>query len=140
VFLVVSEMYLISGQSFLYQTHKLWKKWPLILSTHRAVKVFYLAELSFYIEELFALYIEPKMKDYLEIIHHIVTMVLIFGFWRMSLCIIFLHGISDLLLELAKLMLYCKKQTMANAMFVIFAIVFIASRCICFPAWILRSS
>jgi hypothetical protein len=143
--LVLFEMYLIYNQPFFYDTKELWKDWPLLLSVRKEAKLFYLTELGFYLEELCALYIEPKMKDRFQmLIHHIVTIILIggsyiLGLWKVGLYIMLVHDISDPLLELAKLLLYCKRHFVANTMFVVFAAVFIVSRCIYYPLRIIRS-
>ena len=145
VLLISSGVYLIIDQPFMFRTRELWTDWPLIKSSSVAMKVFYLGELGFYLEELGALYVEPKMRDRLQMfVHHIVTIFLIcgsymFGFWKVGLAIMLLHDISDPLMELAKLTLYCQHRTIANGLFILFASVFVMSRCIYFPARILWS-
>ena len=75
--------------------------------------------------------------------HHIVTVLLVFFSWysklfRAGTLVLILHDLSDPFMEIAKLMLYTGRQTLANIWFASFALIFIVSRCVVFPmvlAW-----
>lgn len=85
----------------------------------------------------------PKLKDkYQMLTHHAITMFLVWFSWYQKLhvlgCIVMiLHDVSDPFMELAKMSLYAGRQNQANAMFALFAVVFLISRWVVYPMWIL---
>ncbi|OZC05580.1 Longevity-assurance protein [Onchocerca flexuosa] len=77
-------------------------------------------------------------------IHHIITIVLLLFSFVMNLVrigtlILFTHDIADIFLELGKLCRYAKWETALPIFFAIFAIVWIITRLIYFPFFIIRS-
>lgn len=102
-------------------------------------RIYYFISISYYINEAIALFIEPKRKDFFQmLLHHISTLMLLgysykTGFIRYGVSILFLHDISDPFLELAKLFVYIKHAKIANFVFAIFMTVFIVSRLFVYP-------
>uniref|UniRef100_A0A8C3LEE7 TLC domain-containing protein n=1 Tax=Chrysolophus pictus TaxID=9089 RepID=A0A8C3LEE7_CHRPC len=100
---------------------------------------FYLLELSFYCSLVVTLPFDVKRKDFKEqIIHHIATITLIFVSYcanliRLGVMIMLVHDASDYLLELAKVLHYMKWKRVCEAVFIVFAVVFISSRLVIFP-------
>jgi hypothetical protein len=77
--------------------------------------------LSFYVHSLYAhLFIEVRRSDFTPmLIHHIVTIFLIggsaaIGFYRIGIAILWLHDISDVILESTKLAVYRGEETLGN--------------------------
>ncbi|KAI9208056.1 TLC domain-containing protein [Polychytrium aggregatum] len=108
------------------------------------VRFYYAFSSGYYIFAMFSeLYFEPWRSDTpVLIIHHVVTLLLLLGsawfdFWRIGCPIILIHDISDPLLHVAKLFLYCGHQLIADIVFPMFAVVFIVSRVIIFPRFII---
>ncbi|GAB0200692.1 ceramide synthase 4-like [Grus japonensis] len=100
---------------------------------------FYLLELSFYCSLVATLPFDVKRKDFKEqIIHHIATITLIFVSYcanliRFGMIVMLVHDASDYILELAKMLHYMKWKGVCEAVFIVFAVVFIISRLVIFP-------
>ena len=57
----------------------LWKDWP-ILENSGLFKWYYLAQLAFWLQQLFVLHIEDRRKDHYQMLaHHIITSMLLGG-------------------------------------------------------------
>uniref|UniRef100_A0A8C9II34 Ceramide synthase 2 n=1 Tax=Piliocolobus tephrosceles TaxID=591936 RepID=A0A8C9II34_9PRIM len=84
------------------------------------------------------------IQDFKEqIIHHVATIILISFSWfanyiRAGTLIMALHDSSDYLLESAKMFNYAGWKNTCNNIFIIFAIVFIITRLVILPFWILH--
>lgn len=87
-----------------------------------------------------------KQKDKYEmLLHHCVTMSLIVFSWqwklfRAGIMVLALHDFADPFMEVAKMYLYSGRQVAANFWFAVFAIAFIGTRCIVFPATLIYPS
>lgn len=107
------------------------------------IRIFYHIELAYYISGLYFLFTEKKLKDFtIMLIHHLVTITLIVGsfyynLFRYGIVIMFIHDISDPIMEGAKFNLYLQNMRIANVFFVIFGIVFIIMRIIIYPSFII---
>ncbi|XP_068109372.1 ceramide synthase 2 isoform X2 [Hyperolius riggenbachi] len=105
---------------------------------------YYMIELGFYWSLLFRVAFDVKRKDFKEqIVHHVATIVLISFSWcanyiRVGTLVLVIHDASDFFLESAKMFNYAGWQETCNNIFVVFAVVFIVTRIIIFPFWILH--
>ncbi|XP_030042893.1 ceramide synthase 2 [Microcaecilia unicolor] len=105
---------------------------------------YYMVELGFYWSLLFSVASDVKRKDFKEqVIHHVATIVLISFSWcanyiRIGTLVMAIHDASDYLLESAKMFNYAGWKETCNNIFVVFAAVFIVTRLIIFPFWILH--
>ncbi|XP_056401673.1 ceramide synthase 2 [Hyla sarda] len=105
---------------------------------------YYMISLGFYWSLLFRVAFDVKRKDFQEqIIHHVATIVLISFSWcanyiRVGTLVLIIHDASDFLLESAKMFNYAGWKETCNNLFVVFALVFIITRIIIFPFWILH--
>uniref|UniRef100_A0A8C9RU08 Ceramide synthase 3a n=1 Tax=Scleropages formosus TaxID=113540 RepID=A0A8C9RU08_SCLFO len=105
---------------------------------------YYILEMSFYVSLLFSITFDVKRKDFKEqIIHHLATLTLLAFSWcvnyiRIGSLVMITHDASDVLLESAKLFNYAKWETTCNSIFVVFAIVFMVTRLIIFPFWLIH--
>ncbi|KAG8509236.1 Ceramide synthase 2 [Galemys pyrenaicus] len=105
---------------------------------------YYMIELSFYWSLLFSIASDVKRKDFKEqIIHHVATIILISFSWfanyiRAGTLIMALHDASDYLLESAKMFNYAGWKNMCNNIFIVFAAVFIVTRLVILPFWIMH--
>jgi len=115
-----------------------------------SVDFYYQIELGCYIHQL--LWTEVSRSDAVEmIVHHIVTILLIVfsyhtNFTRFGATILFLHDISDVFLEFAKVLNYSstgrgnrwiKSYNLVDAVFVLFAVTFLVTRLYLYPKYIL---
>ncbi|NWH61679.1 CERS2 synthase, partial [Geococcyx californianus] len=129
---------------------------------------YYMIELSFYWSLLFSIASDVKRKDFKEqIIHHVATIILISFSWfanyiRAGTLIMALHDSSDYLLEVsplptapaasrvpfpphpapspqsAKMFNYAGWRNTCNNIFIVFAAVFIITRLVILPFWIMH--
>ena len=135
--------------SWLLDTNQHWDQWP----NHRitqAMEFYYQVQLGAYLHQLF--WTEVSRSDALEmIIHHMTTILLltfsyITNFTRVGASILLLHDSSDVLLESAKCFNYISKAKdskwackFCDSIFAAFAVVFLITRLILYPRFIIYS-
>nr|XP_057930589.1 ceramide synthase 2 [Doryrhamphus excisus] len=84
------------------------------------------------------------LQDFKEqVIHHIATLTLLAFSWisnyiRVGTIVMALHDSADILLEGAKVLNYAKWHQTANAMFVVFTFLFMLTRLVLFPFWVIH--
>lgn len=128
-------------------TLEYFRGWPLHPVT-TAMHFYYLVELGAYLHQL--AWTEVTRSDATEmIIHHIVTILLIAisyltNFVRVGTVVLFLHDISDILLESAKCINYASKakgheflRIVTDTLFGAFAITFFVTRLYFYPRMVL---
>ncbi|XP_026953582.1 ceramide synthase 2 isoform X5 [Orcinus orca] len=136
-------MAVIVDKPWFYDMRKVWEGYP-IQSVIPSQYWYYMIELSFYWSLLFSIASDVKRKDFKEqIIHHVATIILISFSWfasyvRAGTLIMALHDSSDYLLESAKMFNYAGWKNTCNNIFIVFAIVFIITRLVILPFWILH--
>jgi len=110
------------------------------------VWLYYMVELSFYWSLSISQFFDVKRKDFWEMfIHHNTTIALMMFSWtahftRIGTLVLIVHDCADHLLELAKLCRYVKYRKLCDAIFVLFSVTWIVTRCAIFPSWILYST
>ncbi|KAK2895447.1 ceramide synthase 2-like isoform X1 [Channa argus] len=123
-----------------------WRGYP-IQAMERAHYWYYMLELGFYGSLLLRISVDIKRKDFKEqVIHHLATIfLLIFSYCanyiRIGTLVMLLHDSSDILLESAKMFNYGTgwKKT-CDALFVVFAVVFLVTRLVIFPSKIIHTT
>ncbi|NXO45978.1 CERS2 synthase, partial [Locustella ochotensis] len=134
---------LILQKPWFYDLREVWKGYP-IQSMLPSQYWYYMIELSFYWSLLFSIASDVKRKDFKEqIIHHVATIILISFSWfanyiRAGTLIMALHDSSDYLLESAKMFNYAGWRNTCNNIFIVFAAVFIITRLVILPFWIMH--
>lgn len=107
---------------------------------------YYMIELGFYISLLFSVASDVKRKDFKEqIVHHVATISLIGFSWlvnyiRAGTLIMLVHDASDYLMESAKMFNYAGWRNTCNFIFTVFAAVFIVTRLVILPFWIIHTT
>ncbi|KAM4550153.1 ceramide synthase 2a [Fundulus diaphanus] len=107
---------------------------------------YYMIELGFYVSLIFSVASDVKRKDFKEqIVHHVATILLISFSWlvnyiRAGTLIMLVHDASDYLMESAKMFNYAGWKKTCNFIFTVFAAVFIITRLIIFPFWIIYAT
>jgi len=135
----------VYDSDWFFSTPHYWIGWP-NLPLPPVLRWYYLLAVAYYIYSLFALYIEPHQKDFSQmLIHHIATVALILfsfyvGFFRVGIPVLLVHDVSDPLLQIGKLFFYSGKQTVADIIFALFAVVFILSRIVIYPYYLLYTT
>ncbi|XP_051948865.1 ceramide synthase 2-like [Xyrauchen texanus] len=128
---------------WLYKMEEMWNGFP-VLTLLPSQYWYYMIELGFYIALLFSVASDVKRKDFKEqIVHHVATILLISFSWcvnyiRAGTLIMLVHDSADYLLESAKMFNYAGWRKMCNYIFIVFAVIFIITRLIILPFWILH--
>nr|XP_039273540.1 ceramide synthase 5-like [Styela clava] len=131
--------------SWFWDNQLCWENFGRQVLDHQT-QVYYMLECSFYLSLLFSIMTDIKRKDFFEqLIHHAATLFLIVfsyivTFVRIGTLVMAIHDISDIFLELGKCFHYIKRRTLADATFVVFAIVFLISRLVIYPFWVIHTS
>ncbi|XP_064257845.1 ceramide synthase 2 isoform X1 [Passer domesticus] len=139
----IAGMAVIVDKPWFYDLREVWKGYP-IQSILPSQYWYYMIELSFYWSLLFSIASDVKRKDFKEqIIHHVATIILISFSWfanyvRAGTLIMALHDSSDYLLESAKMFNYAGWRNTCNNIFIVFAAVFIITRLVILPFWIMH--
>ena len=111
-----------------------------------SVHIYYHLEAGFYVSLLFSVFTDVRRKDFLEmVVHHFVTLLLLAyshlcSIERIGTLIMAVHDVSDVFLELAKTLHYAGWNRVAEHTFTLFAVVFMATRWIIFPFWLIAST
>nr|XP_020441680.1 ceramide synthase 2-like [Monopterus albus] len=130
---------------WLYEMKQMWDgfpKMPLMPSQYW----YYMVELGFYISLVFSVASDVKRKDFKEqMVHHVATIVLLSFSWlvnytRAGTLVMLLHDASDYLMELAKIFSYAGWKRTCNCIFTVFAAVFIITRLVFLPFWIIHTT
>ncbi|XP_023391171.1 ceramide synthase 5 [Pteropus vampyrus] len=128
-----------------WDTRQCWHSYPYQPLTSGLYN-YYIMELAFYWSLMFSQFTDIKRKDFLIMfVHHLATIGLItFSYInnmvRVGTLVMFLHDSSDFLLEAAKLANYAKYQRLCDTLFVIFSAVFMVTRLVIYPFWILNTT
>uniref|UniRef100_A0A3B3BI68 Ceramide synthase 3b n=1 Tax=Oryzias melastigma TaxID=30732 RepID=A0A3B3BI68_ORYME len=128
---------------WLYNLKEVWAEFPK-QSMLPSQYWYYHLEMGFYLSLLLSLTFDVKRKDFKEqVIHHIATMTLLGFSWvsnyiRIGTLVMAVHDSSDILLEGAKVFNYAKRYQISNAMFVAFTAVFMVTRLVFFPFWLIH--
>uniref|UniRef100_UPI00358FB63C ceramide synthase 2 n=1 Tax=Myxine glutinosa TaxID=7769 RepID=UPI00358FB63C len=105
---------------------------------------YYMLELGFYLSLLFSVAFDVKRKDFKEqLIHHFATITLIsfsyvVNLIRAGTLIMLVHDVADFFLESAKMFLYADWKRSSHVLFMIFTPIFLISRLVIFPFWIIH--
>lgn len=107
---------------------------------------YYMIEGAYYIALLLCLATDVKRKDrYMMMAHHIGTInLVVFSYatnqTRVGSLLMVLHRFADMLLQIAKLLLYCKCKKIANYLFIVFVTAFLITRLYIYPFYILHTA
>uniref|UniRef100_H3D0H7 Ceramide synthase 4b n=2 Tax=Tetraodon nigroviridis TaxID=99883 RepID=H3D0H7_TETNG len=123
-----------------------WAQYP-VQVMERAHYWYYMLELGFYLSLLLRISVDVRRKDFREqVIHHLATITLLSfsycaNYIRIGTLVMLLHDSSDILLESAKMFNYGTGwKSTSDALFVVFAGVFLVTRLIIFPRKIIHTT
>ncbi|CAC5357054.1 CERS5_6 [Mytilus coruscus] len=139
-------IYVLWDKPWFTQSVQCWTGWPSQQTVSDGIYWYYLLELAFYISSIVTICTDHKRKDFVEMsVHHIVTILLIGLSWnynavRIGTLVICIHDPVDYLLAFAKMSNYCKYIKVSDLCFVLFAVVWIATRLITYPYMVLYSA
>ncbi|KAK7930484.1 hypothetical protein WMY93_006879 [Mugilogobius chulae] len=133
----------VYDKEWFYDTKEVWTGFPK-QSMLESQYWYYILEMSFYCSLLLSVAFDIKRKDFREqIVHHCATLVLMSFSWcvnyiRVGTLVLLVHDASDVLLESAKLFNYAKWEKTCQSLFVLFAMVFMWTRLVIFPFWLIH--
>ncbi|XP_029290160.1 ceramide synthase 2 [Cottoperca gobio] len=133
----------VNMKPWLYNLKEVWAGFPK-QSMLPSQYYYYLLEMGFYLSLLLSLTFDVKRKDFKEqVIHHIATLTLLSFSWisnyiRIGTLVMAVHDSADILLEGAKVFNYAKWHRTANTMFVVFTALFMLTRLVIFPFWLIH--
>ncbi|TWW72709.1 ceramide synthase 2-like [Takifugu flavidus] len=123
-----------------------WVQYP-VQVMERAHYWYYMLELGFYLSLLLRISVDVRRKDFREqVIHHLATITLLSfsycaNYIRIGTLVMLLHDSSDILLESAKMLNYGTGwRNTSEALFVVFAVVFLVTRLLIFPSKIIHAT
>ncbi|KAG5181296.1 TLC domain-containing protein [Tribonema minus] len=153
-FMVAFGLYAVVGQSWFKDPWKqCWLGWPHQVQPDKAYQ-YYALSMGVYTHLIMFQAIDTRRSDFWQhVLHHAVTMALITMSWvsnfvRIGSLVILLHDISDVPLELAKVVNYTKANPKhakwaspaADGIFGIFALTFLVSRLVLFPYYVIYNT
>ncbi|KAM9853896.1 ceramide synthase 2 [Aulostomus maculatus] len=133
----------LHDKPWLYNLREVWAGFPK-QSMLPSQYWYYLLEMGFYFSLLLSLTFDVKRKDFKEqVIHHFATLTLLSFSWisnyiRIGTLVMAVHDSADILLEGAKVFNYAKWHQTANGMFVVFTLLFMVTRLVIFPLWLIH--
>ena len=145
VFLWFWSVYALYDKPWLYDTIQCWIGFP-YQELDFEIYFLYMIQLSFYCTLALSIMTDIKRKDFNEqIIHHFATITLLSfsymaNFYRVGSLVLIINDCSDIILEFAKLTVYCQKQKVADSLFTIFAVVFLITRNVLYPVMVLHTT
>ncbi|VDM53954.1 unnamed protein product [Angiostrongylus costaricensis] len=141
----ITGLLIMLGQPQLKDVSECWRGWP-----HHNVTTptwwYYILEASFYWALLIGtVCIDIRRADFMQMtLHHAITILLLYISWTMNMVrvgtlVLFVHDAADIFIEMAKIVRYAEWKNALNVLFVVFIIVWTATRLIYYPFWIIRS-
>ncbi|CAI4228677.1 unnamed protein product [Auanema sp. JU1783] len=122
-----------------------WRDWP-YHHLPGSVWWYYIIEASFYWSLFYGtLFFDVRRGDFYQMmLHHAVTIVLLYISWSMNMVrigtlILFSHDAADIFIEGTKIVRYAGWKMIVNCSFVIFLFVWISTRLVYYPFWVLWS-
>lgn len=135
----------LADKPWFYDMKQMWDGFPK-MTLLPSQYWYYVIELGFYLSLLFSVASDVKRKDFKEqIVHHVATILLISFSWlvnyiRAGTLIMLVHDASDYLMESAKMFNYAGWRRTCNCIFTVFAAVFIITRLVILPFWIIHTT
>lgn len=117
----------------------LWSGWP-YLYISASMKVYYISQLAFWIQQVVVIHIEERRKDHMQMFtHHIITIALLAGSFpyhqtRVGNAVLVCMDVVDFIFPLAKILRYMSMQTACDAAFAAFVVCWLLSRHVAYNA------
>ncbi|KAK5111720.1 hypothetical protein LTR85_011765 [Meristemomyces frigidus] len=117
----------------------LWSGWP-YLYLSASMKVYYVSQLAFWIQQVVVIHIEERRKDHMQMLtHHIITIALLAGSYpyhqtRVGNAVLVCMDVVDFIFPLAKILRYLSMQAACDAAFAAFVVFWLVSRHVAYNA------
>ena len=125
--------YLYYKSDYFFNCYNIYANWPHD-KLSAEFKFYYLVQTANWFQQFIVIFLEAKRKDHIQMVsHHIITIMLCTGSYacyltRIGHIILLLMDIVDVFLSTAKILKYCKFQTVCDVMFIMFMFVWIVLR------------
>ncbi|CAF1088995.1 unnamed protein product [Rotaria sordida] len=143
--------------NYFHEPYLIWDDWSPGVNIPFDITLMYFVQCGFYLHSVYGtLYMDHKRKDfYVMLLHHFVTMALIFvsyatRYHKIGLLVLFVHDITDIWLELTKLLHYMRSredgrdypmwETAATFGFIMFTFTWFLFRLYWYPMKVLYST
>ncbi|CAL8101353.1 unnamed protein product [Calicophoron daubneyi] len=109
----------------------------------REIYWYYMIELGYYLSEMGWIFYGVRRKDFrVMLYHHMATVGLLWISYmvnqhRIGAIVLVTHDVADCFMESAKLSKYIKKERATTIFYIIFSVVWIITRLIYFPFWVI---
>ncbi|KAL7920176.1 TLC domain-containing protein [Trichoderma austrokoningii] len=126
-------VYIWYSSPYFLNMAELWTDWP-SREISGSMKFYFLAQLAFWIQQIYVINIEKQRKDYWQMLsHHVVTIGLVvasyaYHFTRVGNLILIIMDIVDIVFPLAKCAKYLGFNTLCDILFGLFVVVWLATR------------
>ncbi|KAF2351628.1 TRAM/LAG1/CLN8 domain [Trinorchestia longiramus] len=141
-FFTLYGLYAIVSKDFFWLPEKGWERYPFFYMTSD-LWWYCVIDCGFYVTQTFLLLTQDRRHDFYQMLIHHVTCVFV-GVACMTIRAvpllalgIFLHEFGDIPLCLAKMFSYAGKNTYSDIFGVTFAVLWVCSRIIAYPLWVL---
>ncbi|KAF5664824.1 sphingosine n-acyltransferase lag1 [Fusarium heterosporum] len=130
-------MYIYATSPYWLNLRAMWTNWP-NRELSKLMKVYMLAQLAFWLQQLIVVNIEKRRKDYWQMIsHHIVTIALVYcsyryGLTRVGNVVLILMDLNDLIFSVAKCLKYLRLQRLCDITFGVFVVSWVFCRHVAF--------
>lgn len=144
-FAVFFGIYVLWDKPWVYDVNICWLGYP-YMKVDADVWWYYVITLGFYWAMTLTHFLETRRKDFYQMfVHHIISICLIIfsftcNFVRIGSLIILIHDIADIPLHMSKMLIYLKWKKLCDAVFALFSIVWIVTRCGIFPLYIVANT
>jgi hypothetical protein len=135
----------IVNEPWFYDMKLVWENPPFLTPMADQYHWIYIMQDGLYFHFLVFQFLDTKRSDFWEMfLHHVCTVYLItFSYlsnkMRIGIWVLFVHDLSDIFMEMAKLTLYMQVKVVPDLIFVLFAISFFVMRLVIFPGRVIRS-
>ncbi|XP_059478927.1 ceramide synthase 6 [Neocloeon triangulifer] len=137
--------YILKDKVWFKDINHCWYNYPHQNLT-RDVWWYYMMNMAFYWSLTISQFFDIKRKDFWQMfVHHIATLMLMSFSWvcnlfRIGSLVIVVHDIADIFLDGAKALKYANYQRTCDCVFAVFTCVWIISRIIVYPLWIIKAT
>lgn len=138
-------MIILWNKPWLWDIRECWTGYP-----HQKMSsdiwFYYVINLAYYWSLIIEVFMHKRRKDFTEtVVHHVVAIFLIYisfvmNLFRIGTLVIIVLFVSDIFLELAKLFKYLNLEIQSTTCFAFFTIIWIISRLVIYPFWILQDT
>ncbi|XP_055330577.1 ceramide synthase 6-like [Paramacrobiotus metropolitanus] len=137
--------WVLYDKPWFYETKQCWLGYP-YHPIDNDVFWYYMIPMSFYWSLLISQFFDVKRKDFWQMFaHHVTTILLLVLSWvdnltRVGTLVLLIHDVADVFLEAAKLARYANRPRLCDALFGVFAIVWIVTRLVIYPYAVVYSA